>query len=172
VAEGRGEANQSKSAFSNPACLQIDCNVPMGISLQGYGTMTVRPSFTYFTWLPFCDLKTKPWCRRTLRICSADGSLGIDCDFAHVNIQCDRQCFYRRVFKIEVDCFFEVCRRFVFGFAEAADLKIQTAGDNIVAVTIGNVLNFLHPYISRYRQLAARQAFFISRHWALKGVES
>ena len=125
--------------------------------------MTVRPSLTYFTWLPFCDLKTKPWWRRTLSMCSADGSLGIDGDFAHVNVECDRQFFYRRVFKIEVDRFFEVCRRLVFGIAEAADLKIQTAGDSIVAFAIGYVLNFLHPYINRYRQLAPRQAFFVNK---------
>ncbi len=131
--------------------------------------MTVRPSLTYFTWLPFCDLKAKPWLRRTLSMCSADGSLGIDRDFAHVNVECDRQCFYWRVFKIEIDRFFEVCSSFVFGIAEAADLKIQTAGHNVIAFAVGYVLNFLHADKNRYRQLAPRQAFFANRLCAIKG---
>lgn len=122
--------------------------------------MTVRPSFTYFTWLPFCDLKTKPWCRRTFRICSADGSLGIHSKFAHVNVKRDRQIFGCRIFKIKIHSFFEVCRSFVISLAEAADLKIQATGNNVFAFAICYILNFLHRYCSKYSAWAERQPFF------------
>lgn len=131
--------------------------------------MTVRPSLTYFTWLPFCDLKMNPWLRSTFNTCSADGSLGIHGEFAYVNVKRDRQLFWGSIFVIEIDGFFEICRRFVFGCSEAADFKIQATGHNVVAFAIGYVLNFLHLDESAPRQLADRQAFFACKHGVAKG---
>ena len=45
----------------------MDRRVPIGMSLRGCGTMTVRPAaFRYFAWLPRLETKEKPSAERML----------------------------------------------------------------------------------------------------------
>ena len=51
---------QSKSSPGNPLWRIMERRVPIGMSLRGWGMMTVWPgAFRHFVWLPFCEMKRK-----------------------------------------------------------------------------------------------------------------
>jgi len=58
-----------------PDCLNIDANVPRGISFLGSGTMTILVPFRNFLWLPFCEIKVKPFSFSILIISLDDSRL-------------------------------------------------------------------------------------------------
>lgn len=121
--------NYSKSSLLSCDCLKIDRKVPIGISLRGAGTITVStglPDFLNFMWLPFWEIKRKPFLRRTLMMSWEEKSLGM----AQLLSYNSRPLYLlklsrRTIFKIEFQCFLQVIKCLFGGFPETGHVHIQ-----------------------------------------------
>ena len=90
----------------------MDRRVPIGMSLRGCGTMTVRPAaFRYFAWLPRLETKEKPSAERMLMKAEEERRFAIgrsgDGKLSDGNLS-NTGCHFIGIFQEELDGFLEV----------------------------------------------------------------